>query len=282
VGEAASPKPIQAKKGTLAPIDGYVDTLPPNLASSPMAAVTYAIEVLNDAQRSAGLSNQVHVSAAPTLPPPGDFRAQAVPEGVQLSWWAISPAPPAAAEIQYEYRIYRREQGASHDVVIADLPLSTSQFVDQTLQWEKTYTYHMAVVTLIQHPPCSGNSSSLQCGTTTSVEGADSEPVQVFAHDVFPPEVPAGLLAVFSGTSGEEFIDLIWNPDTASDLAGYNVYRREDDGQWTQINAELVKAPAYRDTKVELGKQYFYSVSAVDVRGNQSGRSAEANETVPK
>ena len=29
------------------------------------------------------------------------------------------------------------------------------------------------------------------------------------------------------------------------------------------------------------GKTYFYSVSAVDERGNESGRSEEASESVP-
>jgi fibronectin type 3 domain-containing protein len=43
-----------------------------------------------------------------------------------------------------------------------------------------------------------------------------------------------------------------------------------------------VKTPAFRDTKVEGGKTYFYSVSAVDARGNESGRSEEASETVPR
>ena len=48
-----------------------------------------------------------------------------------------------------------------------------------------------------------------------------------------------------------------------------------------KITAELVKAPAYRDAQVQRGHKYFYSVSAVDLRGNESARSAEASETVP-
>ncbi|MGA8345711.1 MAG: hypothetical protein WB781_27520 [Candidatus Sulfotelmatobacter sp.] len=48
-----------------------------------------------------------------------------------------------------------------------------------------------------------------------------------------------------------------------------------------KVNAEPLKTPAYRDANVMLGKRYFYSVSAVDVRGNESGRSEETSETVP-
>jgi fibronectin type 3 domain-containing protein len=41
-----------------------------------------------------------------------------------------------------------------------------------------------------------------------------------------------------------------------------------------------VKTPSFRDDKVQMGHEYFYSVSAVDERGNESGRSEEANEAI--
>jgi fibronectin type 3 domain-containing protein len=68
---------------------------------------------------------------------------------------------------------------------------------------------------------------------------------------------------------------------TDSDLAGYNVYRREKGEAAVKMNAELVKTPAYRDVQVAAGKKYFYAVSAVDVRGNESAQSEEASESVP-
>jgi fibronectin type 3 domain-containing protein len=64
-------------------------------------------------------------------------------------------------------------------------------------------------------------------------------------------------------------------------LAGYNVYRHEQDSQPVKLNLEAVKAPTFRDTEVAAGHQYSYSVSAVDVRGNESPRSEEASESVP-
>ena len=77
------------------------------------------------------------------------------------------------------------------------------------------------------------------------------------------------------------FIDLIWAPDTEPDLAGYNVYRHEPDRQPVKLNSDVVKSPAFRDTDVAAGHSYFYSVSSVDVRGNESAHSEEASETVP-
>ena len=65
------------------------------------------------------------------------------------------------------------------------------------------------------------------------------------------------------------------------DLDGYNVYRHEEGSAPVKINAQPIRTPAYRDTNVVSGKTYFYSVSSVDVRGNESARSEEASETVP-
>jgi fibronectin type 3 domain-containing protein len=114
-----------------------------------------------------------------------------------------------------------------------------------------------------------------------SVEGDDTPEVKVFAHDVFPPGVPSGLQAVFSGPGQQPFIDLIWVPVADSDLDGYNVYRREEGGTPAKLSSEPVKMPAFRDAQVVSGKNYFYSVSAVDLRGNESARSEETSESVP-
>jgi fibronectin type 3 domain-containing protein len=94
--------------------------------------------------------------------------------------------------------------------------------------------------------------------------------------------VPTGLQAVASGEGQKPFVDLIWAPVTNHDLDGYNIYRREPDGTATKLNSDLVKPPAYRDSTAVPGKSYSYSVSAVDVRGNESAKSEEASETVPE
>jgi fibronectin type 3 domain-containing protein len=66
------------------------------------------------------------------------------------------------------------------------------------------------------------------------------------------------------------------------DLAGYNVYRHQEGAAPVKLNTDLVRTPAYRDSSVEGGKHYWYSVSSVDVRGNESERSEEASESVPE
>ena len=141
---------------------------------------------------------------------------------------------------------------------------------DSDFEWEKTYAYRITSLSTESRP-----SGEVQ------VEGDDSSTVRIVAHDIFPPAVPSGLQAVYSGEGQKPFLDLIWAPVIDADLAGYNIYRRDGDNTATKLNSELVKPPSYRDSAVASGKTYFYSVSAVDVRGNESARSEEASESAP-
>jgi len=251
----------------------YIDNLPRTLlVDNPSARIFYAISVLNTNGRSAGISNIVPVPAVPAWPPSADFHAQATAEGVVVSWTVV-PHPPETPALRHVYRVYRRLEGGTSDTVAGEVPVdaSSTQLVDRSFEWEKTYFYRATVVALIHE----------EGKPDAQFEGDDTPEEKVFAHDVFPPAVPTGLQAVFSGPGQQPFIDLIWAPDTDADLAGYHVFRHEAGADPVKINSELVKTPGFRDTKVAPGKTYFYSVSAVDVRGNESARSQEASEAVP-
>ena len=267
----------------------YKDPLPADWMSDPQASVLYAIESLNTNHRSAGLSNQVGVSAASTEPPPTDFTAQLSAQGVMLTWTGpLLSIPGGDGTPHHFYRVFRSTAGASQPTLVGEIQQGTQsqmRLVDNTFVWEKTYEYSVNVTTRIATGTphaCPGESSPLPaCKDYVDVEGEDSAPATVVAHDTFPPAIPTALQAVFSGAGQKPFIDLTWNANTDADLTGYSVYRREGIGQPARINTELVKAPAFRDVNVASGKTYFYSVAAVDARGNESARSEAASETVP-
>ena len=274
VGEAAPPANLaELRKSQGQKISAsYSDTLPEQLQQdSPSSFITYAVEVPNSAGRAAGLSNQVRVPLTPTLPPPQDFAAQVTGQGVTLSWAAPRSTPRPS--MRYVFRVYRRGEGGKTmlvgEVPLADEPSYTLS--DPGIEWETIYDYRAETVTVIQP----SNQPELR------VEGDDTPEVKVLAHDIFPPAVPSGLQAVFSGGGQQPSIDLIWAPVTDLDLAGYNAYRHEEGTTPEKINAETVKAPAYRDQAVVSGKNYFYSVTAVDARGNESAHSEPASERVP-
>ena len=277
VGEVAPPADFaeanksSAKKQTAS----FTDTLSFDIEThNAFGLATYAVEVLNRDGRGAGISNQVHVPLAPALPAPKDFNAQVTAQGVVLTWTGVPLSLPLPNPIQRSYRVYRRAEGSSQKILVGEREAGSGMqesVTDQSFEWEKTYYYHADTLTVITQP---GKPS-------LSIEGDDTPEVKVFAHDVFPPAVPSGLQAVFSGPGQQAFVDLIWTPVTDADLNGYNVYRREEGGAAVKLNTELVKLPAFRDLQVVSGKTYFYSVSAVDVRGNESGKSEEAGESVP-
>jgi hypothetical protein len=249
----------------------FTDTLPASLLRpDPSALITYAVSVYNSHNRTAGLSNQVQVPAVPTFSPPQNFRGQVTAAGMILTWDALA-APPQAPGLSYVIRIDRRAEDAKASAIAGEVPIEATTFTDHGFTWEKRYIYHMTVVTLLA-----------QAGKgETSVEGENTPAVEVFAHDIFPPAVPSGLQAVATGVGQQPGIDLVWAPDTESDLAGYNIFRHQEGAEPVKINSDPVKTPSFRDSGVASGHTYFYSVSAVDVRGNESARSEEAHETVP-
>jgi len=274
-GTVGPPQPAEEAHGKSSATEkvtaSYTEQVPKALlGNDPAAELFYAVSVLNQNGRSAGLSNEVAVPAIVALPPPTDFRAVVTAAGILLSWDGFSQTADTQ-EMRHLYRVYRRELGTNVDTVVGQVAFmrnDTYSLADHSFEWEKTYDYRATVVQVIH----------VDAKPEQQFEGDDSAPLRLFAHDIFPPAVPSGLQAVSSGPGQQPFMDLIWTPDTDADLAGYNIYRREAGTSEQKINSELIRTPAFRDSNVLPGHTYFYSVSAVDVRGNESARSAEASE----
>lgn len=250
------------------------DSLTDVLRSGGNAAFAiYSVLAQNRSGKSFGLPNRVSVPLVLTLPTPPKVQAEPVPAGIRLSWEQSWP-PKRESQItaQYAWRILRRQQGAKDAVMVRQLNAGNEEivFVDTGIEWEKNYLYWITPVTLWQYGTRKGE-----------VEGDDSPLAAVFAHDSFPPATPSGVQAVYS-TAERPFIDVTWTPNIDPDLAGYNVYRHTANAVPVKINSELVKTPRFADPQIQAGMKYFYSVSAVDLRGNESGRSEETSEVVPK
>jgi hypothetical protein len=97
--------------------------------------------------------------------------------------------------------------------------------------------------------------------------------------DIFPPAAPVGLAAVPS----EGGISLIWEPNSDADLGGYLVLRRDPgDATLRQLTDTPIREARYRDTTVQPGSRYVYSVVAVDSQlplPNMSAESMQVEET---
>jgi hypothetical protein len=256
----------------------FSDTLDDKLqeANPPQFAV-YHIEVTGRDGRSAGSSNRVSVSLAPTAPA-SQINFSLDPVGVYLIWQQDTETDPAGVE--FDYRLWRQEKGTKKKIAVHFLHSVMHEddgglwsAVDTTMEWEKTYTYWITPVTRVY---------SASGGLLAEFEGDDSAPVEIKAHDVFPPATPEDLTAVPSETPSRKFVDLLWRPNTEPDLAGYNIYRREEGGALARIATAPANMLSYQDMHVSSGHRYFYAISAVDLRGNESGKTHESGDVTPR
>ncbi len=87
--------------------------------------------------------------------------------------------------------------------------------------------------------------------------------------DTTPPAIPTGL----SGTGLDCAIDLTWSPNSEADLAGYRLYRAVTGGARTVL-ADGLGFASFLDSTTENGISYDYTVSAIDLTGNESAESA--------
>ncbi len=138
---------------------------------------TYAVEVVNQRGRSAGLSNQVRIPLVPTAPPPTGFRATLDAQGPLLQWDDASSFTPAS-DVSCVLRIYRRASASGAASVaayptgqsstppkpgarthapappefalIAEQPyrLGPGEARDSSFEWEQEYDYKIAAVTV--------------------------------------------------------------------------------------------------------------------------------------
>jgi hypothetical protein len=117
-------------------------------------------------------------------------------------------------------------------------------------------------------------------GRSIEIASQPSAPVEIAYRDVFPPSAPVGLVS--AADSASRSIDLDWNPDVDHGLAGYIVYRRavgtSEAPQRISPTDKPVTTSSWSDTTAASGQRYAYSVSAIDISGNESPRSAEIED----
>lgn len=267
---------------TLAPLalSTFSETLPAALAAGAPRPLSYFVEVENRKGRSAGLSNAAVVLAGQAPTPVTDLAAEVRKSGIVLRWTPLDPKD----QIFLERTLENPPKAQAHSGVLAPpaepihqtlrVSADEGKAVDKSVVFDRTYEYRAQRIAAVEVE-----------GKTVELAGELSAPVRIDAQDVFPPAVPAGLAAVANAAANGEpaSVDLSWEPDTEPDLAGYFIYRREQETPWQRIAGQQpVTAPAYRDASVLPGHAYIYGVSAVDQKGHESGRSASTEESVPQ
>jgi hypothetical protein len=232
----------------------------------------YAVQLVTSNGAMADFSNYALITPLfdLALPPLGLQATQRETE-TEITWSAptanengTSPANVTA------YNIYRRVDGSSETLTKLNTePLLETRFVDRNFQFGAKYEYVVRALSLLPGDPSLSN----------AIESDQS--VMVYTpKDTFPPAEPTPVtIASIAG-----IVSLYWPLNSEPDVVGYNIYRAEDEKapfeKWIKLNPQLHKTASFRDDKVQVGKQYFYQVSAVDTSNNESSRSAIVSELV--
>jgi hypothetical protein len=270
--------PAGEKSFAPAAAGSFTYDLPPPLTAGTARPVNFYVKLRNPKGKSAGLSNAAVVPGGQAPSPVTGLAAEVRRQGIVLRWNGVDPQE--AVRLKRTLLDPPPTKPAEGPLTAPVEPLTLDLLVDadgglaidKEIRFGRSYEYRAQRISRITAE-----------GKIVEFDGEFSAPIRVFAQDVFPPSVPAGLAVVATGATGgaPASIDLSWLPDTETDVAGYRIYRREG-AEWRRVSGDQpAVGPAYHDIDVQPGHTYVYAVTAVDSRGNESARSAEASDTVP-
>jgi hypothetical protein len=256
----------------------FVPIAPEEARSQPGHKLAYLVRTRVSAKKESGDSNIIALAVYPVPEAIGRVEATVTESAIELRWTRVTRTSGGEPLASASYRVYRgqldpaADQGAI-DAAVKDLahaklktPLSqvastdTPTARDSDFEFNQTYVYVVRSVST----------------AASALESGDSTAATVSPRDTFPPAAPVGLVAaqLAGDTAGSAVVDLSWSISPENDVTGYRVYRSEADGARGQpLLPELIPTPAFRDTTVQTGHQYRYTVTAVDRAGNESAAS---------
>jgi hypothetical protein len=246
---------------------------------------SYTVRTRASLKKESADSNLADVRIYPAADPIEDVHAEVAHAGIILRWTPPKKTPAGTTPTIAAYHVYRAEgvpgvqtqpePAANASVSVSEVPKlkvpftrigETPEATFQDMQVEFGTTYVYSVRSLLRYP-----------GVT--LESADSNLIVVTPRDTFPPAAPQGLVVVVVPAQGENpaYLDISWAISPETDIAGYNVYRTEQEGvPGTRLNSELLLTPAFRDMNAEPSHHYIYTATAVDRAGNESHASEPA------
>src|SRR5437016_1289239 len=258
---------------------GFTDPIAPEETKAyPGGAVTYVVRTRASQKRASADSNAVSLRLFPVPAPITSVEAHVTESAVELTWPV--PARTAAGEpvpAITSYRIYRSEIHPSDpSSPPQDLPQRKSESHAAPLASSETNSYRYTSI-VFDHTYVYIVRSVIPVADD-ELESSDSQPVTVTPRDTFPPAAPQGLVAALlpGPAPVTVLVELSWSINLETDLAGYRVYRSEQEGGRGQqlLTPDLLPTPAVRDTSVVPGHRYWYTVTAVDRAGNESAPGA--------
>jgi hypothetical protein len=254
----------------------FTDPLPPeDLRAKPGAVYAYRIRTRASKKKDSADSNSVTAKVYPVPDRIASLDVRVTQNAIELSWPPPQFATAAnSAETVSGYHVYRGELDASSPIPASNdlsqakwksqpillAPSQSNSYRDTLFDFGKTYVYQVRSLVIADGNP---------------IESDDSTPAIVTPRDTFPPAAPQNLVvAEIPGENGAVSVDLSWSINSENDLAGYRIYRSEQQGErGHSLQAELLLSPSYRDVSAQPGHLYWYVATAVDRAGNESAPS---------
>jgi hypothetical protein len=268
------------------------DNLPAELTQGPARLLTYKLSVLNRAGKSGQASAPAYAIAGMAPAPVAGFTAMPKRKGIVLSWQGVNLPDGFIGWIRFDRtrtagpvsQPETRENSGNNPLTGHKVAAEAAEQVFRVA--ETAQESHPSAVDITAY---TGNSyryvaQRIQqvtlAGQTVEIASLPSAPAETAYRDVFPPPVPIGLVSAADTVS--KAIDLDWTPDVDPGLAGYIVYRRAAGTDQTPERISPAGKPVitseWSDATALPGQRYAYSVSAIDVSGNESQRSTEIED----
>ena len=184
------------------------------------------------------------------------LQADSGDQQISLSWQPPSKGldgTPVSEPLRYQ--VFRSVSG--HNFLVLDKPLTEPYFKDEQLTNNVAYRY------------------KIRAARQSGGSGAFGSPVEAIPKDLTPPPAPLGLetIATAAGTR------LLWEPVTATDLAGYQIFRRSDDQELRLIGQVGASQNSFVDPDAGEQKRYYYRLKAFD-RAEPANKSPFSDQVI--
>jgi hypothetical protein len=205
--------------------------------------VAIAVRTAQRGENFSQWSNVIHLRVVEALETPV-IKPESAAEGVRI---VISPHAEHS-----KVRIFRQGPVDAQPLEIG--VAEGTEYIDETAEYGTKYNYRAV---------------TFDDSEKANAVSKETEALAFTPEDKFPPKVPTGVNVL----AGAGSVEVSWEPSPDRDVKGYYVFRSVDGGPFERLG-DLVNLPNLSDKNVQHGKKYGYQVSALDVRNNESERSA--------
>ncbi len=247
-----SDQSLNQKTGEALMPQDYVSILvvgPYNLEARESFSVTFALLV---GKELAALKENVDVAKRMSYAPQR-LSAETLGESIELVWERSINSSVGG------YIVFRRRGSGNTFERLTENPIDIPNFTDAQIALGSDYAYFVR--------PVRSDWSPLPYDST-----------QVKITPSLAPTHPIGVTAVLE----ENEVRVSWKTSSDPDVIGYVIYRNHTGREpWTQIKVVSSDSADFVDVDTYPGLPYFYSITALNSFGKQSGFSTTANVVVP-